>query len=817
MLLIVIFLIYIYYFPQYFQPKTFFITSDFAKVTPFHKFPNADLFKQIIDFYPLKKCFIISNSLKRTSDLLISKRQSIFCISKNKYFIFPWEKCSKPSIPPILTFSNLKFQDSEHPLHFITPFKAVFSSFSDFFPCQIYWKDDNGDHLADFSGFLRIFDQILQHMIKSSPSLRTSFNCFKTSTIESRDRIKKNNSQEQITKQISIFTHDICNSMFQNIKNYLFNIHSAIFYSDNSTVYPENYSIQFKDDIIATIGELNHDLIKEMKIKVNDLSNGFHLITGLINDCNSLILKMNSLTGLIINFSKENSEIMQEIPIYLTHLFPMYAYNLIHLYQGSHCHESYLRFNRYFDLFGSLKDYFFLDFEDKNLVQCRGNLWNLSDISKEDKNHNYILEDFSKIQINCIDPPSTVINQYFSQMIDEKIPILPLVVQQNNNEWVSLMATHIDNIITILVINVTQLKTQENELEQLHNELAIATKSLGFHKVISSSNGLYLVNNELPSILGYQIENNNSKILDNSNFLNNDENQDENFLIKLVDYVHPDDLKLLARDPLKSVNNLIQLSPNIETSFFTRSSYTINIKRKYIPNQVKKHEYETPVLIPRKGPAITLRLLDSENKPHWYQYLTNGQKGFIYCVDSTIHLKRQLQNTEQSFANFASETQLYFWSIDIKTHRVYPLLSYQFLWDVIGLPNAAKFDELFSYITIGRKKLQTVIELFDQRTITNWAGNLKLLTLHGEKWYKMALSLSGQTINGLMININKQKEMEMSLKRTQELRDMVLSSSRFLLFIFEDTHPVPPDIFSKIPHSFSSDYLHESGKKKIYN
>lgn len=190
------------------------------------------------------------------------------------------------------------------------------------------------------------------------------------------------------------------------------------------------------------------------------------------------------------------------------------------------------------------------------------------------------------------------------------------------------------------------------------------------------------------------------------------------------------------------------------------------------------------------GGKATIRLLDSKNKPKWYSFVFDGEKGYAFCAQDIIEVRNRLLTNDEALQLSGSE--LVFWNVNVKSELVRPVLMQPTIWDTLSVDREMKFSRFVDFVHADeREQFQANYYAILQGKSDKWEGDLRVLRV-GEtyEWYHLVFyrSKTEDTIHCFSLNINSQKEAETQLQDTQKLRDLLLSSGKLTLWQFNDNH-----------------------------
>jgi signal transduction histidine kinase/CheY-like chemotaxis protein len=194
--------------------------------------------------------------------------------------------------------------------------------------------------------------------------------------------------------------------------------------------------------------------------------------------------------------------------------------------------------------------------------------------------------------------------------------------------------------------------------------------------------------------------------------------------------------------------------------------------------------------------SMIVRLKDGYGRTVWYSLVREGSAGFVFSVGTTIQVRKELQTTEQSVKIAATTSSFLFWSVDIRSDRVEPLLRYATIWDAIGVDSERPFTSFIEFVLDGTAEVQGMLIGMRNENLESWHADLLLKTRGGARWFRSAVSASGEgQFNCFMLDITEPKETEIQLRRSKEIRDLILSHAKMYLWTFDanSCEDVPPE------------------------
>lgn len=516
-----------------------------------------------------------------------------------------------------------------------------------------------------------------------------------------------------------------------------------------------------KPGFTPIIGAANEKKIFEL---LKDLSVGYHTFGPVLPDCQkALVTKMSSTSSDI--FVLCGDEFPEITPMYQYDILPAFGLMTSLLYDLSFSHQHCCQYERALDFFESSKLFAYFELKDDVIIQFRGSMGNVALETKDFRDYSRIVPEIRQTIIDKLD-----------DLVKNGTPMTQIVVEYykkgtSATNYISLSAIRTEPqpgqyVANIFVEDISAIKNQERDLIEAHAQLQLATDALGLHKFIYQDSTIYLVDDKLFAEIGLAPSSD----------------------LQLAPLVYKDDLPKLNHKT--SSISFIRLN-GLKASQGMRQSTTA-VRRREIANIAKQSmnsSHESPVINKQANNSVTLRLVDVNGNCVWYSAVSDGSTGFIFSVDSTVKMRRQLQTTERGLKIASATSMFTFWGVDIETDRVERLLKYDSLWDALGVEQSTPYTQVVDYCLEGREEVQEMINMMKAGTLQSWTGDVLLLTSRGPHWYRAVVTSSSKThSNCFMMDINEQKEMEAQLLRSQQLRDLILTSAKLALWTFDDNH-----------------------------
>ena len=487
----------------------------------------------------------------------------------------------------------------------------------------------------------------------------------------------------------------------------------------------------------------------------NQVKTGYKYFGNLFPDCSrAVVARFVTKDDIFIVFGIDEND---QGRYFLDQILPVFAMTIVVIYQFSSSHRRCCRYSRLLSIFETSKMFSFFAVTKKEVVGYR---------SKRPEFENVTLQQLQESMKTMPADQQVLLREKLDNLWETGTPIVQLPVSHTIDgvtKHYSLNCNRVfdqrtsEYVVNIFAEDVTDIKQQEMDLIEAHKQLQMANDSLGLHKVIITSDGdINLVDDKLFEELEMAPTANRT----------------------LAPLIVKDDLtKLQSRTHV----GFIRLN-GVRAPQGLRQSVTAMRKGMKLEGTSEDDKEKNRVS------SITVRLINGKGGYAWYSLVSDGKTGFIFSVDNTVTMRRQLQTTEKSLKIASLASLLFFWGVDIVADRVERLLKYDTIWDAIGVDQSTPFTKAIDYVLDGKEEMSNMMEEMKAGSLQSWNGDLLFQTKDGQRWFRSAISCSNKGhFNCFMIDITEQKEMERQLFRSQELRDMILSSAKIYLWTFSET------------------------------
>lgn len=202
---------------------------------------------------------------------------------------------------------------------------------------------------------------------------------------------------------------------------------------------------------------------------------------------------------------------------------------------------------------------------------------------------------------------------------------------------------------------------------------------------------------------------------------------------------------------------------------------------------------------------FTISLIDNKsNLLLWFVVFHNGNCGYIFNIANISEAHLRFSNDRFQFES--TSAQLIFWAVDTHSELVYPLYYQPTIWDALSVNRDTKFSEFESFLhKDDQEEYQKHYHNLLLNRETQWNAQIRLLKIEGTfEWYQIVMARSHDTcLHCLLLNIHKQKEIEVKLMQTQKMRDILLSSAKLCLWKFDNKYEDYPPM-KKFDPSFKN-------------
>ena len=424
------------------------------------------------------------------------------------------------------------------------------------------------------------------------------------------------------------------------------------------------------------------------------------------------------------------------------------------VYQMSFYKEQCLRFDHFIDLITSSKEFAFweLPSDISTIYLLKSSIPGL-DLTKPE---NITQESLFKHK----EDRDLMLSECY-KVIDTKGTLKQFVFETTNPEcqWISMSAlADFDpvlgkTVLTIIFEEISKIKKQEKDLIETIYELDIAMKALGFHKfIVDNENGdIILENSSLPVSLGY----------------------DEN-IRNLKDIIFPPDLSKLEllSHPQKVVFKLISFQ-NKQIFYNTlETADADNLINGDNNNEINDMQEESNDYDPSKFGV-------------WYSAVSNGNSGFIFCVNDIIEVR-----THSNKGNKIQSSNLIVWSVDFMKENVHQLFELPTIWDILSVDKHCEFSKFVNFVHQDDKELFfTTYSRLMKGVQQYWTGEVKLLKIGGiYEWYRLCFARANRDLlYCVALNVNAKKMEDKKMSESFEQRNELFTNSQMMLWSFEDT------------------------------
>lgn len=496
------------------------------------------------------------------------------------------------------------------------------------------------------------------------------------------------------------------------------------------------------------------DVSPELAEAARTVGSAYKYFDGLLPDCErTVIARFVAKDDVFVAFGVNGKDHGR---YFMDQILPVFAMSAVVIYQFSSSHRRCCRYNRLLSIFDSCKMFQFFEVTKDAILNYRSSL---------PEHANLTLSKLRAGKFSIPEDQQALLDEKLRDLWENGVPIVQFTVTHQEDDGTtrhySLNCNRsVDQrtgkfVVSIFTEDVTQIKQQELDLLEAHKQLQLANDALGLHKlIISKDGGVTLADDKL---------------------------------FKELD-VPPTPDRALA--PLIVKEDLTKLQSGSHVSFIRLNGVRLSQGMRQSVTTMRrglKLEGTASGKERNRANSLTLRLIDGKGGYAWYSLVSDGKTGFIFSVDSTVTMRRQLQTTEKSLKIASLSSGFTFWSVDAVADRVERLLNYDNIWDALGVDQNTPFTQVIDYILEGKEEVTKMMEEMRAGTLQSWVGDVLFQTSSGQKWFRAAISSSSQVhFNCFMMDITEQKEMETQLYRSQELRDMILSSAKIFLWTFSE-------------------------------
>jgi signal transduction histidine kinase/CheY-like chemotaxis protein len=210
------------------------------------------------------------------------------------------------------------------------------------------------------------------------------------------------------------------------------------------------------------------------------------------------------------------------------------------------------------------------------------------------------------------------------------------------------------------------------------------------------------------------------------------------------------------------------------------------LKTFFEPKDLGKYE----ALLRRRKATFRLQ---AKSGDLWYSAVSNGESGFVFCIDDLAQSRHQVHFDDERQQLAAASAVVLCWAVDPATDKVRSLFMQPTVWDTLSVDSDTPFRRFVDYVepddreTFRRNYAQIV-----GKDIEQWTGEIRIIRMGGTyEWHRIIVARSRDSLlHCLALNIHKQQEMEGRLNETRKLRDLLLSSGKLALWCFNDDRQI---------------------------
>jgi hypothetical protein len=175
----------------------------------------------------------------------------------------------------------------------------------------------------------------------------------------------------------------------------------------------------------------------------------------------------------------------------------------------------------------------------------------------------------------------------------------------------------------------------------------------------------------------------------------------------------------------------------------------------------------------------------------WYSAVSNGESGFIFCIDDLAQSTHQARFDDERQQLAATSAVVVCWAVDSATDKVRSLFRQPTVWDTLSVDRDTPFSRFIDYVEPeDRETFRTNYAQVVRKGVEQWTGEIRIIRMGGTyECHRIIVARSRDSLlHCFPLNIHKQQEMESKLNETRRLRDLLLSFGKLALWRFDDGH-----------------------------
>ncbi|EAX88959.1 ATPase, putative [Trichomonas vaginalis G3] len=190
---------------------------------------------------------------------------------------------------------------------------------------------------------------------------------------------------------------------------------------------------------------------------------------------------------------------------------------------------------------------------------------------------------------------------------------------------------------------------------------------------------------------------------------------------------------------------------------------------------------------------VTVRLQRGDGSYMYFSLFANNNVGFAFNTDEAVKTREKLQMTGKGLQLASVTSSLIFWSFDLITGTVMPLLQQPTIWETLSVDPQTKFFKFLDFIHPDEKEAieTTLTDLKDEKT-REWTGECRILKYGKYEWHRIIFAIAKQHfVHAFAASISSQKETAKQFADNCKIRDIIFSSGKLTVWkYFDDDLPV---------------------------
>lgn len=190
---------------------------------------------------------------------------------------------------------------------------------------------------------------------------------------------------------------------------------------------------------------------------------------------------------------------------------------------------------------------------------------------------------------------------------------------------------------------------------------------------------------------------------------------------------------------------------------------------------------------------VTVRLQRGDGSYMYFSLFANNTVGFAFNTDEAVKTKEKLQMTGKGLQLASVTSSLIFWSFDLITGTVMPLLQQPTIWETLSVDPQTKFFKFLDFVHEDEKEaIETALKDLKDGKIREWTGECRIMKYGKYEWHRVIFAIAKQhLVHAFAASISSQKETAKQFADNCKIRDIIFSSGKLTVWkYFDDDLPV---------------------------